>query len=85
MKSSYLQLERKLVSIFWMIKKITILYVIDAIPNSPADNKLPTQTNKNVWIISIKVEEKSYRKSHLMNSSSIRFHVVNLRTRSVYA
>ena len=35
----------------------TIPYVTDTIPNSPAGHKLPTQAKKNVWIVSINVEE----------------------------
>ena len=32
----------------------TIPYVTDTIPNSPADHKLPTQDQRNVWINDIK-------------------------------
>ena len=30
-----------------------ITYITDKIPNSPAGHKIPTQANKNVWIIDI--------------------------------
>ena len=35
----------------------TIPCVIDTIPYSPAGHQLPTQANKNVWIVAINVEE----------------------------
>ena len=32
-------------------KDFTIPFIIDAIPNSTSSHQLPTQDNKNVWII----------------------------------
>ena len=35
----------------------TIPYVIDTIPHSPADHKLPKRAKQNVWIVDINGEE----------------------------
>ena len=33
----------------------TIPYITDTIPNSPSGHKLPSQANRNVWIIAINI------------------------------
>ena len=38
-------------------KDSTISYIIDTIPKFPDGRQLPTQAKRNVWIISINVEE----------------------------
>ena len=40
-------------------KDFKIPYIIDTIPNSQADHQLPSQANRNVWIISINGESLS--------------------------
>ena len=36
---------------------LTIPYITDTIPNSPAGHQLPTQAKQNVWIVAINGEE----------------------------
>ena len=49
--------ENKIGFILLNDEKFTIPYVTDTMPNSSLSHKLPTQAKKNVWIISINVEE----------------------------
>ena len=37
---------------------LTAPYIMDSISNSPTSHQLSTQTNKNVWLILINIEQK---------------------------
>ena len=64
----------------------TTSYIIDTIQNSSADHQLTKQDNKNLWIIVIYGGISNNRtKEQLMNPGTIRLHVVNPGSISVYA
>ena len=57
----------------------TIPYVIDTIPNSSAVHQLPTQANKNVWIVDANGEEPITYQGAFDEVNLYQIHVVNPR------
>ena len=61
------------------------VHTIDTMPNSPAGNKLVTQSKNNVFIVSISGMNPSQKRGHFTNYSAIRLNLGNPRSRAVYA
>ena len=62
----------------------TIYYVIDTIPNLPADHQLPIQDKRNVWIIDIYGEENITYQGAIDEINTTKLQKENPRSISVY-